>query len=453
MQEGSKKLFFQPMSTFKEIGLPKWLCETLSGVKITRPTNIQAGTIPEILKGKNCIGGAKTGSGKTIAFAAPMLAKWAEDPCGIYGVILTPTRELAMQIAEQFGAMGSNVNLKTALIIGGQSMIEQSNSLKNNPDFVIATPGRLAHIIEEHPDDVKGLKRLKFVVLDEADRLLTDSFTEHLSTCFNNFPDSKKRQTLLFTATVTDAVRSLKDKSDDVFIHELDKIDDVVIPERLKLSYILTPYQIKEATLHNLLTEGDFKESTAMVFVNRSETCELIKRILKALDVRVTALHSEMPQSERTNSLHRFRAGAARVLISTDLGGRGLDIPSVELVVNYDIPRDPDDFIHRVGRTARAGRKGDAISFVTPNDLDRILAIEDRIERKMEEYEKITDNLLIKDSLKATLAAKVDARMDMDKENFGERKQKLKEKQAQRNGITTQGKVSKPKKKSSSSKK
>lgn len=434
------------MSSFKDIGLPKWLCETLSGVKITRPTNIQASTIPEILKGRNCIGGAKTGSGKTIAFAAPMLSKWAEDPCGIYGVILTPTRELAMQIAEQFSAMGSNVNLKTALIIGGQSMIEQSNNLKNNPDFVIATPGRLAHIIQEHPDDVKGLKRLKFVVLDEADRLLTSSFTEHLGTCFGAFPDSSKRQTLLFTATVTDAVRSLKDKSEDVFIHELDKVDDVLIPERLTLSYILTPFLVKEAILHNLLTTGDFKESTAMIFVNRSETCELIKRILKALNVRVTALHSEMPQSERTNSIHRFRAGAARILVSTDLGGRGLDIPSVELVVNYDIPRDPDDFIHRVGRTARAGRKGIAISFVTPNDLDRILAIEDRTSRKMNEYEKVMDNAIIKDSLKATFAAKVDARMDMDKENFGERKQKLREKQLQRSGLIRQGKVTKPKK-------
>lgn len=442
------------MSSFKELGVSRWLCETLSGVKITRPTNIQAGTIPEILKGKNCIGGAKTGSGKTIAFAAPMLSKWAEDPCGIYGVILTPTRELAMQIAEQFSAMGSNVNLKTALIIGGQSMIEQSNNLKNNPDFVIATPGRLAHIIREHPDDVDGLKRLKFVVLDEADRLLTSSFTEHLGTCFEAFPDSSKRQTLLFTATVTDAVRSLKDKSEDVFIHELDKIDDVVIPERLSLSYILTPFLVKEAILHNLLTTDEFKESTAMIFVNRSETCELIRRILKALDVRVTALHSEMPQSERTNSLHRFRAGAARILVSTDLGGRGLDIPSVELVVNYDIPRDPDDFIHRVGRTARAGRKGSAISFVTPNDLDRILAIEDRTGRKMSEYEKVTDNAVIKDSLKATFAAKVDARMDMDKENFGERKQKLREKEMQRNGeVVKQGKITKHKKPKKSGKK
>jgi ATP-dependent RNA helicase DDX49/DBP8 len=173
---------------------------------------------------------------------------------------------------------------------------------------------------------------------------------------------------------------------------------------------------------------------------------------LKALGVRVTSLHSEMQQSERTNSLHRFRAGAARVLISTDLGGRGLDIPSVELVVNYDIPRDPDDFIHRVGRTARAGRKGDAISFVTPNDLDRILAIEDRIGRKMSEYEKVTDKEIIKESLKVTFAAKVDARMEMDKENFGERKQKLREKQRQQNGESNQkmriksGKVSKPKK-------
>lgn len=421
--------------SFKQIGVPQWLCETLSGVSITTPTRIQSTTIPEILGGKDCIGGAATGSGKTLCFAAPILTKWAQDPMGIYAIILTPTRELALQIGDQFAAMGSNINLKSAVIIGGEPLIDQANKIKENPDVIIATPGRLAHLIDEHPYDVKGLKRVKFLVLDEADRLLTDSFTDHLSTCINSLPSPERRQTLLFTATVTDAVRSLQDKKPkgEVVLHELDKIDNVVIPERLTLQYILTPVAIKESLIVSLLTNDQFKDSTVMIFVNRSQTCEYIKRVLMNCRIRVTSLHSEMPQAERTNSLHRFRAGAARVLVSTDLGGRGLDIPSVELVINYDLPRDPDDFVHRVGRTGRAGRKGISISVLTPNDLDRVLAIEERVNRKMEEYE---DDSLNDDkvqlNMKMVTNAKVDARMSMDKEGFGDRKKLLKQKEMMR---------------------
>ncbi|KAH3669388.1 hypothetical protein OGAPHI_001509 [Ogataea philodendri] len=419
------------MSTFASLGLPKWLVENLEAMRITTPTNIQAGCIPEILKGRDCIGGAKTGSGKTIAFGAPMLANWSKDPSGIYGVVLTPTRELAMQIADQFAALGATVNLKVRLVIGGQSMTDQVAVIKENPHFLIATPGRLAHIIMENPDETRGLKRVKYLVLDEADRLLTDSFTDHLQTCFEALPDSSKRQTLLFTATVTDSVRSLKDKpvakgKQPVFLHELDQVDAVKIPSTLRLLYCLAPVVVKESMLHNILTSDEYKESTAIVFANRSETAEILRRTLRHLEVTTTSLHSEMPQSERTNSLHRFRAGAARVLIATDLASRGLDIPSVELVINFDIPRDPDDYVHRVGRTARAGRKGDAISMVTPNDLSRVLAIEERVGLKMEEL-AISDNKVISQSLKAVSKAKIEARMEMEKDGFGERKRRRKE--------------------------
>lgn len=346
---------------------------------------------------------------------------------GIYAVVLTPTRELALQIGEQFAAMGSNINLKTRVIIGGESLIEQANAIKENPDVIIATPGRLAHLIEEHPEDVKGLRRVKFLVMDEADRLLTDSFGDHLGTCLQALPE--KRQTLLFTATVTDAVRSLQEKKTDVVLHELDKLDNVVVPERLTLQYILTPVAIKESLLVSMLTNEQFKDATCMIFVNRSSTCEYIKRLLMNCQIRVTALHSQMPQQERTNCLHRFRAGAARVLVSTDLGGRGLDIPTVELVINYDLPRDPDDFVHRVGRTGRAGRKGLSISVLTPNDLERIMAIENRVGRKMEEYQDDSlsdENVQL--NMKMVTNAKVEAKMSMEKEGFGERQLLLKKK-------------------------
>ncbi|KAL6454391.1 DBP8 ATP-dependent RNA helicase DBP8 [Candida maltosa Xu316] len=406
------------MSSFQDLGVAKWLSEALDAMKIYKPTSIQSACIPAVLKGHDCIGGAKTGSGKTIAFAAPMLTQWSEDPYGIYGLILTPTRELALQIAEQFAALGANMNVKTAVVVGGEDIVKQALELQKKPHFVIATPGRLAdHILNSGEETISGLRRVKYLVLDEADRLLSDSFRSDLRRCFEVLPPPSQRQTLLFTATITDAVRALKEKpptegKPPVFMHEVDTVDKVVF----------VPSYVKEAYLNSILNLEKFKDSTAVVFVNRTITAEVLRRTLRKLDFRVASLHSEMPQSERTNSLHRFKAGAARILIATDVASRGLDIPTVELVVNFDIPADPDDFIHRVGRTARAGRKGDAISIIAEKDIDRIQSIEERINKKMELLEGVNDDKVIKDSLSVTSVAKRESMMEMDKENFGERK-------------------------------
>ncbi|KAH3686645.1 hypothetical protein WICPIJ_002395 [Wickerhamomyces pijperi] len=416
------------MSSFKEIGVSKWLIEALNAMKIYDPTDIQKACIPAILSGHDCIGGAKTGSGKTIAFAAPMLTKWSEDPMGIFGLVLTPTRELALQIAEQFAALGASMNIRIAVVVGGEDMMKQAIQLQNRPHFVIATPGRLAdHIMHSGEETISGLRRVKYLVLDEADRLLSNSFGKDLGRCFDVLPSSDQRQTLLFTATVTDSVRALKDKpvpegKPPVFIHEIDSVDKIAIPAKLDISYLFLPSYVKEAYLFSLLTLEENKDKTAIVFVNRTHTAEVLRRTLMNLEIRVTSLHSEMPQSERTNALHRFKAGAARVLIATDVASRGLDIPTVQMVLNYDIPADADDFVHRVGRTARAGRSGEAVSFVTEKDVERILSIEERINKKMDKYEQITDNLVIKSSLKETSIAKREALMAMEKDGFGEKK-------------------------------
>ncbi|OBA21768.1 DEAD/DEAH box type DNA/RNA helicase, partial [Hanseniaspora valbyensis NRRL Y-1626] len=168
-------------TNFSKLGCAKWLVEALNAMKITTPTEIQRHCIPEILNGKNCIGGAKTGSGKTIAFAAPMLTEWSKDPCGMFGVVLTPTRELAMQIAEQFSALGSSMNIRISICVGGEDIIKQSLELQRRPHFIIATPGRFAHhIIQGNEEFVNNLKRLKYLVLDEADMLLTNTFSSDL---------------------------------------------------------------------------------------------------------------------------------------------------------------------------------------------------------------------------------------------------------------------------------
>ncbi|KAK6459961.1 ATP-dependent RNA helicase DBP8 [Scheffersomyces coipomensis] len=411
--------------SFQALGVAKWLDEALAAMKINNPTAIQSACIPKILKGHDCIGGAKTGSGKTIAFGLPMLSQWSEDPFGIFGLVLTPTRELALQIAEQFAALGSAMNIRVSVIVGGEDFVQQAINLKNKPHFVIATPGRLAdHILNSGEETIEGLKRIKYLVLDEADRLLSNSFGSDLERCFSALPSSDARQTLLFTATVTDAVRALKDKptpknKPPVFIHEVENIDNIAIPSTLALKYVFVPSYVKEAYLNSILSLPSFKDSTSIIFVNRTYQAEVLRRMLRKLDFRVASLHSEMPQSERTNSLHRFKAGAAKVLIATDVASRGLDIPTVELVINFDIPADPDDFIHRVGRTARAGRKGTSISIIAEKDIDRIKSIEERINTEMTLIEEIDDDKVIKDSLTASSVAKRESLMEMDKQNFG----------------------------------
>lgn len=455
------------MSGFKQLGLPNWLVDSLQAMKISTPTEIQKNCIPPILsKGMNCVGGARTGSGKTIAFAAPMLSQWSRDPMGLYGIVLTPTRELAQQIAEQFNALGAPMNIRVALIVGGEDYIAQTIELSTMPHFIIATPGRLAHhLINDNNNNnisysnsgnntnklVQSLKRLKFLVLDEADFLLTETFADDLQTIISNLPRKEDRQTLLFTATVTDQVKSLirnnnnnnnsDDQKNNFFLYEMDpsgsssvsdnSVDQTsttrAIPSTLSLYYVMIPEHVKEAYLYHIITSPRYKESTVIIFSNRTHVVELLRRALYKLDIRVTSLHSQMPQQERTNSLHRFRANVARVLVATDVASRGLDIPQVELVINYDIPMDPDTFVHRSGRTARAGKHGDALSFITPRDVSRILAIENRINEKMKEYDEVFDTAVIKKSLNKVTRAKRESLMSMEKEGFGERRSKQKE--------------------------
>ncbi|OBA21533.1 DEAD-domain-containing protein [Metschnikowia bicuspidata var. bicuspidata NRRL YB-4993] len=414
--------------SFKDLGVAKWLDESLAAMKIYTPTQIQKACIPEILQGKDCIGGAKTGSGKTIAFAAPMLTKWSEDPLGIFGLVLTPTRELAMQIAEQFAALGAQMNIKLSVIVGGEDIVKQALELQKRPHFVIATPGRLAdHILNSGEETVRGLRSVKYLVLDEADRVLSNTFSKDLLRCLGALPDASKRQTLLFTATVTDAVRSLKNKPQSeekppVFLHEVESVDKVAIPATLSLYYVFVPSYVKEAYLHTIISLEKYLKANIIIFVNRTDTAELLRRTLRKMDFRVASLHSQMPQLERTSSLHRFKAQAARILIATDVASRGLDIPTVELVVNFDIPADADDFIHRSGRTARAGRRGDSVCIVTERDVERIHAIEERANKKMELMEDATDDKVINSSLTKIGHAKREALMDMDRENFGEKR-------------------------------
>ncbi|KAK5122269.1 putative RNA helicase [Meristemomyces frigidus] len=398
-------------STFATLGIDPWLSASLRHMAINRPTRIQKGCIPEILAGRDCIGGSRTGSGKTVAFAVPILQRWARDPSGIFAVVLTPTRELALQIYEQVLAIGARQSIKAVLVTGGADMRTQALDLARRPHVVIATPGRLADHIQTSGDDtIRGLRKVKFVVLDEADRLLAagkGSMLPDVETCLSALPPSSQRQTCLFTATVTPEVRALKDMPRDknkppVFVCEVDT-EDLAIPPTLHQTYQLVNVMHKEKYLHILLLTPANEAKSTIIFCNRTSTATLLEHLLRLLDHRVTSLHSGLKHNERISNLARFRARAARILVATDVAARGLDIPDVGLVINYDLPRNPDDYIHRVGRTARAGRQGTAVSLVGQRDVELVHAIEARVGRAMEEYsegEKVSiEGRVVRDAL------------------------------------------------------
>jgi ATP-dependent RNA helicase DDX49/DBP8 len=414
-------------SDFASLGLKPWLVRSLESMAIRRPTGIQKGCIPEILKGRDCIGGSRTGSGKTVAFAVPMLQKWSQDPFGIYGLILTPTRELALQIYEQVKAISSPQSLKAILVTGGTDMRPQALALASRPHIVIATPGRLAdHIRTSGEDTVVGLKRCKVVVLDEADRLLNahgpGSMLPDVSECLSALPPPSDRQTLLFTATVTPEVRALKDmprsaNKPELFICEIDAGSNLALPAGLNQTHLPVPVTHREHYLHELLLTEHNVAKSVIIFCNRTVTADYLTHLLRLLDHRVTALHSKLPQRQRTDNLARFRASAARILVATDVAARGLDIPEVGLVINYDVPRDPDDYIHRVGRTARAGRKGTSVTLVGQRDVALVKAIEDRVGREMVAWEEEGVNLetrVVREGLKLVGEKKREAWMEIE---------------------------------------
>ena len=412
-------------STFTDLDVDPWLISALAGLSIKYPTRIQKGCIRQIISGHDCIGGSRTGSGKTVAFVVPILQQWAREPSGIFAVIMTPTRELALQIFEQVEALGTRQGLRCALITGGGDMRAQALELSKRPHIVVATPGRLAdHVDTSGEDTMCGLRRVKFVVLDEADRLLASgkgSMLDDLETCLSIFPSPTTRQTCLFTATVTPEVRALQEQPrgpgrPPVHVCEVDT-EDLAVPKTLRQTYQLVNVIHKEKYLHVLLLTPENVDKNVIIFCNRASTVTLLEYMLRLLEHRVTSLHSKLHHQERISNLARFRARAARILVATDVAARGLDIPYVGLIINYDLPRNPDDYIHRVGRTARAGRKGVSISMVGQRDVELVQAIEARVGGQMEEYKEdgvSVENKVVKEALNLVGEKKREALLNLE---------------------------------------
>ncbi|XP_023534735.1 DEAD-box ATP-dependent RNA helicase 10-like [Cucurbita pepo subsp. pepo] len=378
----------EEVKTFKDLGICEQLVEACDSLGWKNPSKIQAEAIPHALEGKDLIGLAQTGSGKTGAFALPILQALLEAPQAFFACVLSPTRELAIQIAEQFEALGSGIGIKCAVLVGGVDMVQQAINLAKRPHIVVGTPGRLV----DHLSNTKGfsLRTLKYLVLDEADRLLNEDFQKSIDEILDEIP--RERRTYLFSATMTKKVRKLQRAClrNPVKIEAASKYSTV---DTLKQEYCFIPAKYKECYLVYILTE--MSGSTSMVFTRTCDATRLLSLILRNLGLRAIPISGQMTQAKRLGALNKFKAGECNVLICTDVASRGLDIPSVDMVINYDIPSNSKDYIHRVGRTARAGRSGVAISLVNQYELEWYIQIEKLIGKKLPQFSAQEEEVLM----------------------------------------------------------
>ncbi|NXS86438.1 DDX49 helicase, partial [Erpornis zantholeuca] len=357
---------------------------------------VQAACIPAVLQGRDCLGCAKTGSGKTAAFVLPVLQVLAEDPYGIFCLVLTPTRELAYQIAEQFRVLGKPLGLKDCVVVGGLDMVAQALELARKPHVVILA--QLQHSLGEFRTSqaqkclIKPLQDEQWEVfpqvLDEADRLLEQGcadFSADLEVILEAVP--ARRQTLLFSATLTGALQELKAlAANQPFCWEAES--EVRTVEQLEQRYLLVPEALKDAHLvHLVQTLREQHEDWAIIIFTRTcKDCQVLNMMLRKFQFPSVALHSMMKQRQRFAALAKFKSSIFKILIATDVAARGLDIPAVQVVINHNTPGLPKIYIHRVGRTARAGRKGTAITLVTQYDIHLVHAIEEEIKLKLQEF-------------------------------------------------------------------
>ncbi|XP_029938961.1 putative ATP-dependent RNA helicase DDX49 [Salarias fasciatus] len=374
------------MGDFSSLGLSDWLINQCKQLGINKPTPVQENCMPPILEGRDCMGCAKTGSGKTAAFVLPVLQKLSEEPYGIFCLVLTPTRELAYQIAEQFRVLGKPLGLRDCIIVGGMDMVTQAMELSNQPHVVVATPGRLADHIRS--SNTFSMSRIQFLILDEADRLLEQGctdFTKDLEVILGILP--AKRQTLLFSATLTDTLQELKSIAMNKPFFWESKSETRTV-EELDQRYILTPETVKDAYLVHLIQKftDEHDDWSIIIFTNTCKNCQVLTMMLREFNFPTISLHSMMKQKQRFANLAKFKASVYKILIATDVAARGLDIPTVQVVINQNTPGLPKIYIHRVGRTARAGRNGVSITLVTQYDIHLVHAIEEQTQTKLKEY-------------------------------------------------------------------
>jgi len=368
---------------FSNFGLETPILRAIQKVGYTRPTAVQAAAIPKIMQGADLIAIAQTGTGKTAAFVLPMLHQLfqfhlQQQPRGIRSLILAPTRELAVQIMENIRTYGQSLPIRVAAIFGGVEEDAQIKSLRKGVDCIVATPGRLLDLIGRQNLDFRPLEML---ILDEADRMLHMGFLPDIEKIIEILP--RRRQTLMFSATLPKEVESLARR----FQHhpKMVQIGKRSNPaDTVSQCIYEVPTHLKNALLLALLQQPKFQR--VLVFARMKDGADRITNFLKLANVKVAKLHSSRSQEQRLQALQDFKDGAVQVLVATDIVARGIDIDGVTHVINFDFPVNPEDYVHRIGRTGRAEAQGDAISFVPKQDLNLLnileLFIGQRLERK-----------------------------------------------------------------------
>uniref|UniRef100_A0A2R5LCR3 RNA helicase n=1 Tax=Ornithodoros turicata TaxID=34597 RepID=A0A2R5LCR3_9ACAR len=403
--------------TFKSLGVVDVLCEACEQLKWKTPSKIQREAIPVALQGKDVIGLAETGSGKTGAFALPILQALLDTPQRLFALVLTPTRELAFQISEQFEALGASIGVKCVVIVGGIDMMTQALALAKKPHIVIATPGRLV----DHLENTKGfsLKALKYLVMDEADRILNMDFEEEVDKILKVIP--KERHTYLYSATMTKKVQKLQRASlqDPVKVEVSSKYQTV---EKLLQYYLFIPAKFKDVYLVYIMNE--LAGNSFMVFCSTCSNTQRTALLLRNLGFTAVPLHGQMSQAKRLGALNKFKSKNRSVLIATDVASRGLDIPHVDCVINFDIPTHSKDYIHRVGRTARAGRSGKSITFVSQYDVELYQRIEHLIGKKLPLYQTVEEEvmMMVERVTEAQRYARMELKEEEDKKRGGKKR-------------------------------
>lgn len=354
------------MKTFKEVGIPLPLLHRLDHIGFTTPTPIQAEAIPYALQGSDILGSAQTGTGKTAAFGVPLIAHLLQHTQGS-SLVLLPTRELALQVMKALQQFSGKNKISTALLIGGEDIRKQFRQLKANPRLIVGTPGR----INDHlTRGTLKLNETNFLVLDEVDRMLDMGFGIQLDVIAKHL--TTKRQTLMFSATMPKNIQKLSAKylKDPVRISVGSTHAPItnIKQEHVKLS--------DSEKYPQLLEELNTRPGSIIIFVKTKYAADSMTKKLRKIGHKADALHGDLRQNKRTSVIAGFRKQNYRILVATDVAARGLDIPHIEHVINYDLPQCPKDYIHRIGRTARAGATGEAMNFLSPSDSAKWRAIQ-----------------------------------------------------------------------------
>ena len=361
-------------TSFAELGLNEQILAGVDALGFSTPTPVQAGAIPEVLAGRDVVASAQTGTGKTAAFALPTLQRIADKSGrGPHALVVTPTRELAAQIDDVVKVVCQKTGQRAVIVMGGAKFDKQIAALEKGCDLLVATPGRLLDLMEHNHVSLAGVEVL---VLDEADRMLDMGFWPSVRSIMHALPE--QHQTLLFSATIPPSIKSTIDAMlHEPAVVEISRVGETADTVEEHLCPV-TQAQ-KPELLRALLDTGGAsgqRPERVLVFCRTKHRVDDVSAMLKNAQVKVDVMHADRPQQARARALERFREGKVQVLVATDVMSRGIDVAGVDAVVNFDVPMDPEDYVHRIGRTGRAGATGHAYTFVAPDEISPLREIE-----------------------------------------------------------------------------